>query len=285
MNEFVRNFYIQIVIVICITGVYIYQLIKRVRHVKWEDAPQGSRAREVFKKHEKKFTALLNILMIFPLLGLWAWVINNYGHFQMGNYEMMRFLQRAGSEGVTYESSSEYSGNIVFRSILISIGVIITASITGMIMKAMVIKEDAKEKSGSKSNIIKLPVILIWVFKGAAIIFAVFSIMFIFAYIIGRGEFSLIIFGVALSLITLLLSLLFKRWKIELKEDFMIITPMVGKEKRVSYMDVKKVEKKDTGKIIIYADDRKLVSIEPQVKGVNELMKKLKEHEITFVNV
>ncbi|MGC6767725.1 hypothetical protein [Enterococcus sp. LJL51] len=52
MNELLANFYKQLFLTLVFTGVFIYIVYKKVRLIKWENAPKESR--KSMKRNQKK---------------------------------------------------------------------------------------------------------------------------------------------------------------------------------------------------------------------------------------
>ena len=139
-------------------------------------------------------------------------------------------------------------------------------------------KSSAYEES---SAVVTLPPGLAGVFKAAAIGYLLLTFYTIFWM---SGTLGHIILCLVLVLSHLYLEHMFKRWRVEVKDGFMIKTPMIGRKKGIPCEEIKEIVVEKSREIwFIKSNGERHAGFYVYQRGAKEILKKSEQYNIPIV--
>jgi len=192
---------------------------------------------------------------------------------QNGEYLTVKYLPSTKYGYIIENGEKEYSKEIsggetienelIRPELLIKVFYIIIG--TSLLNVIVFFLDKRSKKKTRKTRLVVFPNMLIITCNISAGIFLLMVIYFIYR---GYSKDNLMV-GIFFILMNIL-SIIFTRWKIIIFDNYIQITPMLGRKKKILFSDINDVRKKSSGSLVIISKKRK-VGIEYQCTGYSNI--------------
>lgn len=266
----VRSDFINYILVIaCASLILMYALFNKKRIVKWEKAPLATRYS--IKKNEKLINRIIFAVIGFFLLLSWFSLASDY----FGD-ESTTLDNNINSEAV---ADFDHTPSTFIAILCLAVTLVINAPLL------LLARHWYKDKTHQKVAV-RLPKILILVFTYVPIAYYFILILLVYGYIFIPGtEQEVLVIGFLLITIHSVLGCMFGRWKVSVQKNSILIRPIIGVRKNLSYDDITEIIINESGKLKVISNGKKIVSIQPQCHGYDEFKRLLQERNIKILIV
>jgi hypothetical protein len=181
----------------------------------------------------------------------------------------------AGFE-IGFGTNSDVNGStLIIISVIILLGVIYMFKTFSFLNKNLY---------RTKKGVVKLPGLVVWMLRYAAITFLLILLFFIF---FGR-PLNRIIEGLIAFLIFLFIHYIIERWQVEIKDGTIIVTPHIGRKREVPCEEMKEIVVHiflgGIGYTLSQSNGKKLVKFDSWYWETENFIKELEKYDVSWSN-